>query len=212
VSNRTNTGLRRLPSPALVVASLALVVALGGVSYAAGVLPANSVGAKQLKQRAVSLQKISPAARSALQGQKGDPGPAGPKGDKGDPGAPGATGARGDKGDAGAPGPAGSKGDKGDAGPAGPGARWAEVATNGPDATIVAQSGGFSITNETFGRFTLDTGASTQGKAALASLRPGTSGDGATVQVQKSGANAVFVETYNSVGSVISEDFTVVVL
>jgi hypothetical protein len=51
-----------------------------------------------------------------------------------------------------------------------------------------------------------------QGKAVLASLRPGTSGSGATVQVQKSGASGVFVETYNSVGSVTSEDFTVVVL
>jgi Collagen triple helix repeat (20 copies) len=166
VSNRTSKSLRRLPSPALVVASVALVVALGGVSYGAGVLPANSVGTKKLKQRAVSLQKISPAARSALRGQKGDPGPAGPKGDKGDPGAPG---------------PAGSKGDPG---PAGPGTRWAEVTTNGPGATFVAQSGGFLITNETPGRSTLDTGASTQGKAALASVR-GTSADGATVQVRR---------------------------
>jgi hypothetical protein len=204
-----NSTLKRLSSPGLVVACVALVVALGGVSYAAGVLPANSVGAKQLKQRAVSLQKISPAARGALQGQKGDPGPGGPKGDKGDPGA---SGAKGDKGDAGAPGPAGPTGDKGDPGPAGPGARWAEVDTIGPDATIVSQSGGFSITNEATGRFTLDTGASTQGKAALASLRPATSGDGATVQIEKRGATGVFVETYNVVGTVTSQGFTVVVL
>jgi hypothetical protein len=113
------------------------------------------------------------------------------------------------KGDPGAPGPAGPQGDPG---PAGPGARWAEVTTNGPDATIVAQSGGFSIASEASGTFTLDTGASTQSKAVLASLRPGTSGDGATVQAEKSGASKVHVETYNSVGSVISEDFTVVVL
>jgi hypothetical protein len=101
---------------------------------------------------------------------------------------------------------------KGDAGPAGPGARWAEVTTVGPDATIVAQSGGFSITNEATGTFTLDTGASTQGRAALASIRPDESGDGATVQVRKSGGTRVLVRTYNSVGSVISESFTVVVL
>jgi hypothetical protein len=83
----------RLPSPAMIVASLALVLALGGVSYAAGVLPANSVGAKQLKKRAVSLRKITPAARNALRGQKGAPGPAG------------TTGAVGPKGDTGPPGP-----------------------------------------------------------------------------------------------------------
>jgi hypothetical protein len=84
-----NTTLKHLPTSALIVACVALVVALGGVSYAAGVLPANSVGAKQIKTRAVSLQKISPVARSALNGQQGDPGApgaAGPKGDKADPG------------------------------------------------------------------------------------------------------------------------------
>ena len=87
---------KRLPSPAMIVAGIALVIALGGVSYAAGVLPANSVGAKQLQKRAVSLQKITPAARSALRGQKGD---------KGDPGPAGITGAAGPKGDTGPPGP-----------------------------------------------------------------------------------------------------------
>jgi hypothetical protein len=91
-----NAILKRLPSPAMIVACVALVVALGGVSYAAGVLPANSVGPKQLKKRAVSLQKITPAARTALRGQKGD---------KGDPGPAGITGAAGPKGDTGPPGP-----------------------------------------------------------------------------------------------------------
>jgi hypothetical protein len=94
--------LKRLASPAMIVACVALVVALGGVSYAAGVLPSNSVGAKQIKKRAVGLQKISPAARRALAGQKGekgDPGPAGPAGPKGETGAPGPQGAKGDKGD-----------------------------------------------------------------------------------------------------------------
>lgn len=97
-----SAAFNRLPSPAMIVASLALVVALGGVSYAAGVLPANSVGAKQLKKRAVSLQKLTPAARSALRGQKGD---------KGDPGPAGTTGAVGPKGDT---------GQKGETGPPGP--------------------------------------------------------------------------------------------
>jgi len=37
----------------MVVACLALTVALGGVSYAAAVLPKNSVGTAQLKKNAV---------------------------------------------------------------------------------------------------------------------------------------------------------------
>ena len=50
-------GLGR-PSPALVVAVLALIVALGGTGYAAVTLPAHSVGNKQLKRRAVTTSKI----------------------------------------------------------------------------------------------------------------------------------------------------------
>jgi hypothetical protein len=46
-------------SPALVVATLALLVALGGTSYAVSQLPANSVGTRQLQNRAVTPQKLS---------------------------------------------------------------------------------------------------------------------------------------------------------
>jgi hypothetical protein len=38
------------PSPALVVSVIALSVALSGTSYAAIVLPANSVGTRQIKK------------------------------------------------------------------------------------------------------------------------------------------------------------------
>jgi hypothetical protein len=49
------TFLRRIcPSPAMAVAFIALVVALGGTSYAAFKLPARSVGTKQLKLKAVT--------------------------------------------------------------------------------------------------------------------------------------------------------------
>jgi hypothetical protein len=82
----------RRPSAAIIVSTIALVVALGGTSYAAFTLPQNSVGTKQLKDKAVTLAKIAPAARSALStagpqgkpglpgqpGQRGEPGPAGP--------------------------------------------------------------------------------------------------------------------------------------
>jgi hypothetical protein len=51
--------LRRLPSPAMVVACCALAVALGGTSYAAIKLPRNSVGANQLQKNAVIASKLS---------------------------------------------------------------------------------------------------------------------------------------------------------
>jgi hypothetical protein len=50
--------VRRLPSPAMVVACVALAVALGGTSYAAITLPRNSVGTKQLRSNAVSTNKL----------------------------------------------------------------------------------------------------------------------------------------------------------
>jgi hypothetical protein len=64
------TKLKHLASPSLVVACICLVVALGGVSYAAGVLPANSVGAKQLRASAVTPSKISPKTIALLKGQQ----------------------------------------------------------------------------------------------------------------------------------------------
>ena len=45
------------PSPALVVSVIALSVALGGTSYAAIVLPANSVGTRQIKKNAVTVRR-----------------------------------------------------------------------------------------------------------------------------------------------------------
>ena len=93
--------LSPLRSPAMIVACVALVVALGGVSYAAGVLPKNSVGTAQLKKKAVTGKKIAANAvtsgkvkNGSLSGVDFAAGqlPAGPKGDKGD------------KGDAGQPG------------------------------------------------------------------------------------------------------------
>ena len=101
---------RSLASPAMIVACLALIVALGGVSYAAGVLPRNSVGTAQLQKNAVTGAKLKRNAVTAAKvkdgsllaadfkagqlpagprGPTGDPGPQGLEGDKGDPGAPG---------------------------------------------------------------------------------------------------------------------------
>ena len=81
----------RLPSPALVVALIALFIALGGTSYAVTQLPKNSVGTKQLKKSSVTSAKIkdgtirtadlSKATRDALTGATG------PRGEQGAAGA-----------------------------------------------------------------------------------------------------------------------------
>ena len=49
--------LKRLPSPAMVVACIALAIALGGTAWAA-TLPRNSVGTAQLKRNAVTSIKV----------------------------------------------------------------------------------------------------------------------------------------------------------
>lgn len=49
---------RRRPSHAVIVSYLALVVALGGTSYAAVQLPRNSVGTPQIRKSAVTAAKI----------------------------------------------------------------------------------------------------------------------------------------------------------
>ncbi len=48
----------RRPSPALVVATVALVFAVSGTSYAVAQLPRDSVGTKQLKRNAVTSAKV----------------------------------------------------------------------------------------------------------------------------------------------------------
>ncbi|MGN6188465.1 MAG: hypothetical protein ACTHOE_06170 [Conexibacter sp.] len=97
------------PSPALVVALLALFVALGGTSYAVTQLPRNSVGTSQLRDGAVTRAKLSRTARSALRGATGPQGPAGavgPQGPAGTAGVRGPAGADGQQGPSGAPGSA----------------------------------------------------------------------------------------------------------
>jgi hypothetical protein len=85
----------RRPSTALIVSTIALVVALGGTSYAAFSLPNNSVGTRQIRNKAVTLTKIAPAAQHALSkvGPPGNPGVQGPQGPQGPQGTPGPKGA-----------------------------------------------------------------------------------------------------------------------
>jgi len=87
------------------VAYLALFFALGGTSFAAvNALPRNSVGTTQLKNGAVTKQKIAKKTLSSLRGARG------PAGATGATGATGAPGAAGPKGDTGSPGTNGAPG------------------------------------------------------------------------------------------------------
>ena len=111
-------------SPGSVLALTALFVALGGVSWAAVTLPADSVGKRQLKRDAVTSEKVANGSLKASDfaaGQlpAGERGPAGPTGPAG-PAGP--AGERGDRGETGPAGPKGEKGDRGETGPPGPSA------------------------------------------------------------------------------------------
>ena len=59
-ARNANRFMHRLsrPSPALIVAIIALIVSMGGTGYAAFTLPNNSVGTKQLKNGAVTAAKV----------------------------------------------------------------------------------------------------------------------------------------------------------
>ena len=83
-----------------VVATLALFLALGGISYAAATLAKNSVGSKQLKDDAVTSDKIKDGALEQSDFAQGviSAGAKGEKGDKGDQGEQGVQGVQGAKG------------------------------------------------------------------------------------------------------------------
>ena len=124
--------LRRIrPSPATVIASLALLAALTGTSVAAVsiVLPRNSVGTPQLKNDAVTSKKVKNASLLSADFKTGQI-PTGPAG---------ATGA------AGAAGAAGPTGPTGSSGPAGPSDAYSAfhdsaVSTSSPEATLISIS------------------------------------------------------------------------
>jgi hypothetical protein len=149
--------LRHRPSPAIVVACVALLLALGGVSWAATALPRNSVGTAQLRNNAVTSSKVRNHSllRADFKSGQVPRGPAGPAGPTGVTGPKGATGARGPTG------PAGSAGSSN--------IRWALVKA---DASIVDSSdSNISITSHTGGAgvYILNFGSPIDKKLILAS-------------------------------------------
>ena len=72
--------MRRRLTYANVIATLALFLALNVGAYAAIKIPPNSIGPAQLKNKAVTPKKVSPAAIKLFRGKNGQKGPVGAKG------------------------------------------------------------------------------------------------------------------------------------
>jgi hypothetical protein len=128
-------------SPAMVVAFIALLVALGGTSYAIQALPKASVGAKQLKNNAVTSKKIKNGVVNSNKVKNGSllsadfkagQLPAGPQGPRGLTGERGERGERGLQGEVGPPGPA-------------TGAAGGALAGNYPNPTLSATGRGPAV-------------------------------------------------------------------
>ena len=85
----------RLPSPAMVVALLALATATAGSAYAAATITGkdiknSSITGKDVKNRSLLARDFkSGQLRRGARGARGPQGSQGPKGDKGNPGTPG---------------------------------------------------------------------------------------------------------------------------
>ncbi len=145
----------RRPSPALIVATLALFVALGGTTYAAVQIDGSqivdrSVGASKLRNGAVTTPKIRDGAvttrkirNGTVTARKLAPGLRGllfagaGSGVPGENGPQGPTGARGETGPQGATGPQGPTGARGEIGPQG---------VAGSDASLVGVLAGGALT------------------------------------------------------------------
>jgi hypothetical protein len=94
----------KLPTPAMLVACVALFAALGGTGYAAGDLA---------HQATASARATKAKPKRGPRGKQGPAGPTGPQGAPGPKGATGERGAQGPKGDTGAPGKQGEPGTPG---------------------------------------------------------------------------------------------------
>jgi hypothetical protein len=81
----------RTPSPALIIALIALFVALGGTSLAA----ANLINGKLIKANSIPKNRLTKRAIKSLHGARGAQGPQGPQGATGLQGPEGPQGAQG---------------------------------------------------------------------------------------------------------------------
>ncbi len=121
------------PSPAMVVAGLALFAALGGTSYA---VATGSIDSREIKNNSVRSADVRNGSLLQKDFRRGAL-PRGARGPRGFGGARGATGPAGPAGAQGATGPAGPAGSGG-----GTGTRWVLINAAG---AIEASSGGFTV-------------------------------------------------------------------
>lgn len=183
----------RRPGPALIVALLALAVALGGTGYAAVSLPANSVGTEQLKNRAVTEQKVSLRSLRARDFAAGQI-PPGPRGVQGQPGPRGPTGA------AGPAGPPGSSG-------GGATVLWAEVAQDG---TLEANQGVTGVSHGGSGDYQA-TVARDVSKCAVTATTNTFAAQPSMVTATVLDAQTVEVQTFDPTGSHADQDFSLAI-
>jgi len=199
------------------MATVAVFIALGGVSYAAITIPTNSVGSKQIKRGAV---KNSDLRRSAVKTGKvkngsllskdfkpgqlvaGSPGATGPQGPQGSPGATGPQGPQGLKGDKGDPGTNGTNG-------APATALWAVVGETGTLArgshvVSTSQIGGFAGSYQVIFDRDVSNCAFVAGLGGTTAETP--AGEVSTAR-RSTDVNGVFVETSNSAGTVSDRAF-----
>jgi hypothetical protein len=153
--------LTHRPSPATVIACVALTVALGGTSFAAvaKLLPKNSVGSAQVVNESLQTVDLSNKAKAALKGARG------PRGLQGAQGQPGPTGAQGAQGLQGAQGPQGATGPQGPQGPTGPQGTQGSQGIQGvpgtarayglvaPDGTLTHSKNVTGVTHPSSGRY-----------------------------------------------------------
>jgi hypothetical protein len=122
------------PTPSFIVSVTALVVALGGTSYAAiqiGTkdLANGAVTSAKIKNKTIKTKDLSPKTVTALKGQTGPAGPAGP---------------------------AGAQGPAGPAGPASGVRAYAVVDTNPASITSARSKGFATVTNPEVGTYCLN--------------------------------------------------------
>lgn len=103
------------PRYADVAATLALVIATGGTSYAAVVVTSanikdETVQSRDVRNGTLKLSDINDTAEAQLRGKVGPRGPAGPRGLPGEPGEPGEQGLPGEQGEPGEQGIPGTNG------------------------------------------------------------------------------------------------------
>jgi len=132
---------RGRPTPAFVIAIIALFVSLGGTGYAAKQITDAGTAKKKPASKSVTKAQVNKMIATYFTAHRGEL--AGTRGPAGAAGKNGEDGAKGDKGDKGE---RGEKGEKGDTGPQGPGAISLNASAIGTQTLTLATLGPWTAT------------------------------------------------------------------